>query len=279
MRDLLEPSKLTAQRAKYDNQIYRQISKVYLVRQVVGVLATPLVIALMIGVAAGIFRMIGRRKIAIGLLASSLVVIYLAAISPVSNAFLARLEHRYAPLSEDIVLPEVEFVVVLGSGYTPHDGVPVTAALDEDGLVRIAEGIRLVRRIKGARLVVSGGAPPGLMPPAVGYALLAREFGLDDSSLIILDRALDTNAEAKSVFSLLGAMPFLLVTSAYHMPRAMRLMKQKGAHPIPAPTGQRVNESAPTGWRSLLPTAEGLGNTDRALHEYLGLAAIAAGFR
>jgi uncharacterized SAM-binding protein YcdF (DUF218 family) len=72
-------------------------------------------------------------------------------------------------------------------------------------------------------------------------------------------------------------MPFLMVTSAYHMPRAMRLMERKGAHPIPAPTGQRVNESARAGWRSLLPTADGLRKTDRALHEYLGFAAIAAG--
>jgi uncharacterized SAM-binding protein YcdF (DUF218 family) len=249
----------------------------YVLKQLIGVLATPLMIAFMIGVAAGICRMSGRRKIAISLWVASLAVIYLGSISPLSNSLLGSLEHRYAPLPEGIPLPAVEFVVVLGSGYTPHDGVPVTAALDEDGLVRIAEGVRLVRRLKNVHLVVSGGAPPGQMPPALGYALLAREFGVDGSSLIVLDRALDTNDEATNVFSLLGATPFLLVTSAYHMPRAMRLMEKKGAHPIPAPTGQRVNESASAGWRVLLPTAEGLGQTDRALHEYLGLAAIAAG--
>jgi uncharacterized SAM-binding protein YcdF (DUF218 family) len=249
----------------------------YLLKQFVGVLATPLMIALAIGVVAGICRMLGRRKLASWLLVFSMAVIYLAAIPPVSSALLVHLERRYAPLPQDIPLPAVEFVVVLGSGYTPHDGVPVTAALDEDGLVRISEAIRLVRRLKNAHLVVSGGAPLGQMPPALGYALLAHDLGVDDSSLIVVDQALDTRAEAKSVFSLLGATPFLLVTSAYHMPRAMRLMEQNGAHPIPAPTGQRVNASAPAGWRSLLPTADGLRETDRALHEYLGFAAIAAG--
>jgi uncharacterized SAM-binding protein YcdF (DUF218 family) len=249
----------------------------YLIKQLIGALATPLMIALVIGVVAGIYRALGRRKIASWLLVSSLAVIYLAAISPVSNALLARLEHRYPPLPEDRPLPAVEFVVVLGSGYAPHEGVPITAALSEEGLVRISEGIRLVLRLKNAQLVVSGGAPPGQMPPALGYAMLARDFGVDESSLIVLDRALDTGAEAKTVFSLLGAKPFLMVTSAYHMPRAMRLMEQNGAHPIPAPTGQRVDESVPAGWRSLLPTADGLRKTDRALHEYLGFAAISAG--
>jgi uncharacterized SAM-binding protein YcdF (DUF218 family) len=249
----------------------------YLAKHLIGALATPLIIALVIGVVAGIYRTFGRRKVASWLLVSSLAVIYLAAIPPVSTALLSRLEHRYAPLLENIPLPAVDFVVVLGSGYEPHDGVPITAALSEEGLVRISEGIRLVRQLKNARLVASGGAPPGQMPPALGYAILAHDLGVGESSLIVLDRALDTRAEAKSVFSLLGAAPFLMVTSAYHMPRAMRLMEQYGAHPIPAPTGQRVNESTPAGWLSLLPTADGLRKTDLALHEYLGFAAISAG--
>jgi uncharacterized SAM-binding protein YcdF (DUF218 family) len=201
----------------------------------------------------------------------------LAAIAPVSNPLLGHLEHSYAPLAQDKPLPAVGFVVVLGSDYTPHDGVPVTAALDEEGLVRIVEGIRLVRQLHTAHLVVSGGAPPGRMPPALGYAELAREFGVGDSSLIVLDTALDTRAEARAVASLLGAMPFLLVTSASHMPRAMRLMERAGAHPIPAPTGQRVSGLALAGWRSWLPTADGLRKTERALHEYSELVALAAG--
>jgi uncharacterized SAM-binding protein YcdF (DUF218 family) len=96
---------------------------------------------------------------------------------------------------------------------------------------------------------------------------------VSESSLIVLDHALDTKAEAKAIFAYLGAIPFLMVTSAYHMPRAMRLMQQTGARPIPAPTGQQVNQSTSPGWRSLIPTAEGLGKTDRAIHEYLGLLA------
>src|SRR5580692_2903227 len=105
----------------------------YFVKVFIGVIATPLMIAFVIAVMAAIFRTFGLRKIAGCLLVSSLAIIYLAAIPPVSNALLGPLEHRYAPLPQDKPLPVVEFVVVLGSGYTPHEGVPVTAALSEEG--------------------------------------------------------------------------------------------------------------------------------------------------
>ncbi len=249
---------------------------IYFIKHCVDALAAPLVLALLVAVVAAAFRMRGRRRIAGWLWGSAAAVVYLGAIGPVGDALLGPLEREYPPL-RDRSLPAVGYVVVLGSGYEPRDGIPVTAALDEDGLVRIVEGVRLMRRLGAVRLVVSGGAPPGGTPPAFGYAKLARGLGVDDASLVVLSGSLDTSAEARSVAALLGAAPFILVTSAYHMPRAMRLMERAGAHPFPAPTGQLVNESANVGWGSFLPTSGGLGRTERALHEYLGLAALAVG--
>jgi uncharacterized SAM-binding protein YcdF (DUF218 family) len=229
-----------------------------------------------ITIVAAAFRISGRRRIAAWLLVSAVVIVNLGAIGRVGNSLLGPLEHWYPPL-EDISLPSVAYIVVLGSGYSPHDGIPVTAELDADGLVRIAEGVRIARRLAAARLIVSGGAPPGLAPPSIGYARLARDLGVDEESLVVLNGSLDTGAEARSVAALIGAAPFILVTSAYHMPRAMRLMQRAGARPIPAPTGQLVDESANTRWSSWLPTSAGLSKTDRALHEYFGLAALVAG--
>ena len=75
----------------------------------------------------------------------------------------------------------------------------------------------------------------------------------------------------------LGGAPFVLVTSAYHMPRAVRLMQRAGQHPIPAPTGQRVGAFPWRGFHRWLPTSAGLRDTELALHEYLGLAALTLG--
>jgi len=248
----------------------------HFIKQLGGALAKPLVIAAFIGLLAGVCRLRGRRSVAVWLLVSATAIIYLSALGRVGDLLLGPLEHEYPPLRDDS-LPRVGYVVVLGSRYAPRDDIPVTAALDEDGLARIVEGVRLVRRLGTARLVVSGGSLRGESPPALGYAKLARGLGVDEASIVILSASLDTRAEAHSIVALIGAAPFILVTSAYHMPRAMRLMQRVGAHPIPAPTGQRVELAADEGWGGMLPTSGAMSRTEHALHEYLGLAAIAAG--
>ena len=249
----------------------------YFLKQLVGALANPLSIALLIAGVAAICCARGRSRVASWLLFSAAGIGYLGAIVPVGDALLGPLERWHSPLREERLLPGVRHVVVLGSGYAPRDELPVTSALDETGLVRIVEGVRLIKRLGSVRLVVSGGAPPGRASPAVGYAELARALGVSDASLIVLDESLDTGAEARAVVEAIGKEPFLLVTSAYHMPRAMKLMQRAGARPIPAPTGHRVIRSPDRDWRGLLPTSLGLRKTERALHEYLGLVALAVG--
>jgi uncharacterized SAM-binding protein YcdF (DUF218 family) len=233
-----------------------------------------LVVAFLLGVAAFMLSARGWLRTRTWLLTLATVVAYLAAIVPVGDALLGPLEHKYSPLREGAALPAVDYVVVLGSGYAPHDEIPITAALDEDGLVRIVEGVRLVRRLGSARLVLSGGAPTGRAPPAQGYVQLARALGVPDGSLVVLDTALDTAQEARAIAARLGNAPFLLVTSAWHMPRAMLQMKHAGAKAIPAPTGQLTGR--PMKWGSWLPSAAGLGRSERALHEYMALAALTA---
>jgi uncharacterized SAM-binding protein YcdF (DUF218 family) len=238
------------------------------------VLAAPLATAFVLGAAAVAVAARGWRRTTQWLLAVAVANACLAGIVPVGDALLGPLERRYSPLREGVALPAVDYVVVLGSGYAPHDGIPITAALDEDGLVRIVEGVRLVRRLGSARLVLSGGAPTGRAPPAQGYVRLARALGVPDASLVVLDTALDTAQEARAIAARLGSAPFLLVTSAWHMPRAMLQMKRAGAQAIPAPTGQLTDR--PMNWRSWLPSAAGLGRSERALHEYMALAALSA---
>jgi uncharacterized SAM-binding protein YcdF (DUF218 family) len=249
----------------------------YVFKQLVGMLVTPLLLALLLAIAALALRTLRWRRTSRSLLALAVAIAWLGALPAIGDALLSPLERRYAPLDIDRLRGPTAHVVVLGSSYTPGDHLPITAALDDEGLARAVEGIVLFRRLQAARLVLSGGAPAGSTPSARGYAALARSLGVDEQSLIVLDRPLDTADEARAVHALLGASPFVLVTSAYHMPRAVGLMERAGAHPIPAPTGQRVLPRPVQPVRRWLPSSRGLRRTELAIHEYLGLLVIRLG--
>ena len=124
------------------------------------------------------------------------------------------------------------------------------------GLARVVEGVRLARARPGSRLLVSGGAAPGFTPISWGYARIATELGIERSALVLMDRALNTEQESREVFALLGNAPFILVTSANHMPRAMQLMHHAGANPLAAPTGQMVHVQRGNALLGLIPGSE-----------------------
>jgi uncharacterized SAM-binding protein YcdF (DUF218 family) len=249
----------------------------YVVKHWFEALLSPLTLSMLIAVIALICRYTKRARPAFALLTLAAVVVYVGSISVVGDALLGPLEHRYPPLPEHESLPAVGYVVVLGAGYAPHDGVPVTAALNVDGLARVVEGVSLVRRLENAHLVVSGGAPAGQSPSAQGYAELAHQLGIPAAALLLLDTPLDTRAEARSLAALLGSSRFILVTSAYHMPRAMLEMRHAGLAPIPAPTGQLVSGSSYAHLGAWLPNSAALRKVERALHEYAGIGMLALG--
>jgi len=249
----------------------------YILKQFVSSMANPLTIALLVAAIGASLRYLGRIQVASRLLIAAALIAYLGSIRPVADVLLAPLENRYPPLQVADVPGNVRHVVVLGSGYYPREGLPVSAALDAAGLARIVEGIRLIRLLDSSQLIVFGGAPEGRPPTAEGYAQLARELGVSESSLVILDEPLNTGEEAQALVDAIGDEPFILVTSASHMPRAMQLMRRSGARPIPAPTGHLVLGSWYHSYRFFIPGSYSVRKTERALHEYLGLLALAVG--
>ena len=247
------------------------------IKHAADIFTLPLVLALLLGALAFVFGRRGRRRTARWTALAGILVAYLGSIQPVAELLLEPLERCYTPLALTAPLGSVQYIVVLGHDYLPYGGIPTSAALSDDGVQRLLEAIVLMQHLGTPHLIVSGGAAPGDVPPAHGYAKLARELGVQESAIILSDRPLDTGAEAKAVRQLLGSATFILVTSAYHMPRAMWLMQRAGLHAIPAPTGHRAHGWKYVRWRSFLPRGISLANTERALHEYLGLIALALG--
>ncbi len=243
--------------------------------RLVDALTAPLVVALLLSIVAAALWLRGRRRLAGALWACAGVVAYVASLVPVGDALLRPLENQFRPGVRPVSLPGVHYIVVLGSGYSPGPGISPVAALDCEGLRRLVEAVRVMRGLTGVRLVLSGGASAGREPPALGYARLAADLGVDATSLIVLAEPLNTDGEAHAIAAAIGSQPFLLVTSAWHMRRAMRLMNRVQAQAIPLATGGQQGEiSCGSDWHCLLPSSVGLRETEHAIHEYLGLAAL-----
>src|SRR5262249_31422215 len=158
-----------------------------------------------------------RRTSAVLTIATAIAT-YLACTPLIASALLSPLARAAtSPLDHP---PPVKFVVVLGSWYSPRDDLPVTASMSLEGVARLAEGVRLLRLLPSARLIVSGGTvspTTNEQATARGYERLARALGIGADSILVLDKAHDTAGEARYLAPVVGREPFLLVTSADHL--------------------------------------------------------------
>jgi uncharacterized SAM-binding protein YcdF (DUF218 family) len=241
-------------------------------KYLVGLTIHPAFIALLL-VLAGVLLRRRRPRTGNTLISLGAFAAWFLSTALVGGWLLRPLESRYPAVER---IPDaVKYIAVLGSDYSPRPGVPVTSSLDEAGFRRLVEGVRLLHQSPDAKLLLTGGARIPARAPATGHALLARSLGVAPASVIELTRAFNTRDEAREICRITGLEPFVLVTSAGHMPRAMEYMRRAGGKPIAAPTLQRAWPSR-LSIRSWVPSADGLRMTEDALHEYLGWLALYA---
>lgn len=185
-------------------------------------------------------------------------------------------DHSLAPL------PRAEAIVVLGGATAPAFWPRPWVHLSEAG-DRVLYAAKLYREGKAPLLILSGGGWYGA-PEAASMAEILKFAGVPDSAIIQETGSLNTHQNAVNVREILAARGIhriLLVTSAMHMPRALLVFQHEGIDALPAPTDfvatERDIEESYSGPAailvSLLPDAESLEWTSRALKEYFGLAA------
>jgi len=194
-----------------------------------------------------------------------------------SIVLLTPLESRYPALftapeaCAPVGLSEVKLIVVLASGFSPEAGRPITIQLDESSIARLVEGVRVSKVLNCCKLVLSGG-PDSVSSPAQAMAQLAQDLGVGRQDMILETQSRDTDDEARLVAPIVGQQPFILVTEASHMPRAMALFRKRGTRPIADPVDFRANHSQAIVPDEVFPSAAGLSGSERADYEYLGLA-------
>ena len=173
--------------------------------------------------------------------------------------------------------PAVDAIVVLGGITAPP--IPPRVSVDvQDGFDRLLHGVRLLKAERASVLVLSGGVISFLVGSDVAEAerlkALALEFGISDESLLLESESLNTHENAVFTVQLLRQRDLeriILVTSAFHMSRAVAVFKAEGLEVIAAPTDIR-SVPRPMSVRRLMPDAEALRLSTIAVKEYVGWA-------
>ena len=181
---------------------------------------------------------------------------------------------------------KTEAIVVLSEGRTLAPGATGMSEWNDGD--RFWGGIELYQAGKAPWLIFTGGwAPwqPELAPEGDVLKTWARSQGVPSSAIQITGMAMNTAEEAAAVAALLPKLPsvagaklqgILLVTSAFHMPRAQRLFEQAGLTVQPYPVDFKVSASNSFTAMNLLPSAGVWRTTEIAWRELLGRAYYAA---
>ena len=199
-----------------------------------------------------------------------------------SELMLAPLENRNAPLYPDQRLQAMAqpaggnsgWIVVLSGGHIADPRVPPTGQLGTAALARVIEGIRLHKRLPGSKLLLSGGLGGGTPADPKHADLLgavADVCSVDQPSVVLHKSGWDTEEEAETISRVVGKQPFLLVTSASHMPRALALFRKRGAQPIAASAFLYTMDEPGFSASDLVPSPGALNASNAGMHEYIGL--------
>jgi uncharacterized SAM-binding protein YcdF (DUF218 family) len=195
----------------------------------------------------------------------------------VSVLLLRPLEQRFPAVPEAFpgrppaAVAGCRFIVVLGGGHSDTDTLPAIGQLSTSALARVTEGVRLLRLLPGARLLVSGPGTPGRPTHASILARAAQSLGVDPDRIERIETALDTEDESHEVARRVGAERVALVTSAWHMPRAVALFRKAGVDFVACPTDFVARSAPGLHWMDFAWDSESLERSTLAVHERLGL--------
>ncbi len=207
----------------------------------------------------------------------SLAVVFALMVTfvPVGPYMLKTLEERFpAPKS----LPDkIDGIVVLGGVINPvmsktYDRVVIGGAVE-----RITVSAALAKKYPAARLIYSGGSGSLTdrdIREADFVADLYQEMGVSKNRLLLEREARNTWENAKYTMEMVTPKPddnWILVTSAFHMPRAVGAFRRVGWETIPYPVD--FNTKQELSFPSPLDFAIGISSISHALHEWTGLFA------
>jgi uncharacterized SAM-binding protein YcdF (DUF218 family) len=216
------------------------------------------------------------RRLALLVLVLAVAHVVILSFQPVGDALMGPLERQSRAAAAQAAPCCYDAIVVLGGGISPaHPPEQPEPGLNE-GADRIWKAARMWKRGVAPRIIVSGGsflAQHG--GPPITEADAMREFlmdlGVPADAITDEGQALNTIENIRNVRTIIGNGKVALVTSAYHMPRALHLAARAGLTAAAFPTDYQVAPSARLPWDNWLPSSDGLQLSTLAIREFVAL--------
>ncbi len=222
---------------------------------------------------------IKRARLPLGLAAAFL---YLISINPVADKMLSYYED---PFRSQTIPQKANAVVTLGGGNIEGNPIPLV----DESFKRHIYGLSIAKKLD-IPVIVSGRGDEGYneflglldtlraLDPIVAKEMNVSKGYVEHFAIIPETESADTYENAKNAVSIIGKEDpaIIVVTSAYHMKRALRLFRLAGVKNLyPAAVNFYINRGKSSyDWRDFLPSIEALSNSYRAMHEFFGLIKV-----
>ena len=247
----------------------------YYLTKILPLLLMPVPVSLLLGLVSLILLLRGRRRPAIASLLAALGLLWAASLPSVAAALLWTLQREYPPVALDSI-PAGDCIVVLG-GVLGDAAYPRVEVELSEGIDRVHQAARLYRFGKGRRIIVAGGNQPwtqGQEPEAHLIRDLLVEWGVSQEAIRLDPSSRNTRENALNGAKLIreaDCHSSLLVTSAWHMPRAVAAFENVGIPVFPVSVdvmGAQGQGRLMMGW---IPQVDALAATSQALMEWMGI--------
>ena len=211
---------------------------------------------------------IGSKKISL----TGVIILVILSMPIVSDKLIAYLESDYELIKPSKVESADAVVVLSGMVKT----IQTKNGLDYEwgeAADRIFAGIDLFKSNKAPVLILTGGKLPWSIGVPEGEYLrnVAIDLGVPKKDILITENVENTDQEAKAIkkILLLDNPKVILVTSAFHMPRAQLVFEAAGINVIPFPVDFIIGAEKFT-FMSFIPSAGSFSSTSFFVREMIG---------
>jgi len=256
----------------------------FVVSKIFWMLASPINLLLFGALAGILFSYRERARFGRILALTATLILLAAATLPVGMLLIAPLEDRFPMPSSD--LPPPDGIIVLGGAIDDVTSAARGQTIFDEGGERITETVILAKRYPEARIVYTGGTasfvPGAFSTEALRARQLMAQMGIAPERITIEDKSRNTEENARFTAAIVHPEPsqrWIIVTSAFHMPRAMGVFEKAGFQPIAYPVSFYTLGRWTDDLRLEFWPARNLRVLELALHEWIGLAAYRASGR